>query len=79
MKKNDTVLSDGQRRNFKKHLKYGDMQEIADIAGVSKMTVQRWFSNGSHNMAVQDVVIEFFTQRSIDISKKVEEVLGFNQ
>ena len=60
-----------KRKELSKFLRWGDKTQIAELANVSKQTVQYWFSGKIKNSAVEQYVLLFVEKRKQEIENRL--------
>lgn len=60
-----------KRKELAKYLRWGDKTKIADLANVSKQTVQRWFSGHIKDSAVENYVLLFVEKRKEETESRM--------
>lgn len=57
----------------RKKLKYGDINKIAELSGVSRSTVERYFEGENNNEEIEAIVTTLLSERELKRKERIEQ------
>ena len=65
-----------ERKEIVKYLRWGDKTKIAELACVSRQTVERWIKGETIESTVEPYILEFAEQRKAEVKKRLSATMN---